>query len=78
MKFPRTCVACNATIKTHPKDELVVGMLVYCSANCRNVHLPSAYRRIRSLVLQAMTVRRVPEVVRVLLRKVLETEVQRG
>lgn len=50
-----------------PKDELIVGTLTYCTATCRNLHLPSEHRRVRSLILKALGLRRLPESVRVLL-----------
>lgn len=69
---PRPCAHCGAPIAKLPIDELVVGMLVYCTRNCRNLHLPSEHRRIQSLLLRALGTRRLPDAVRVLLVSALK------
>ena len=50
-----------------PADDLTVGTLTYCTARCRNLHVPGELRRVRSKILEALGVRRVPDAVRKLL-----------
>lgn len=69
---------CGAPIAKLPKDELVVGMLMYCTATCRNLHLPSEYRRVKSLLLRALVTKRCPDAVRELLVAALNVEAARG
>lgn len=78
MRFPRACPMCNGPIKKQPSDELVVGMLTYCTATCRNLHLPSEYRRVKSLLLRALAAPRCPDAVRRLLVAALSTEGAHG
>lgn len=67
---PRPCPMCGVQV-TKPKDELVVGMLTYCTATCLKLHLPSEYRRVRSLLLRMCGTKRMPDTARALLSEAL-------